>query len=483
MKNLSLSNITSAVEGQLFVYTRQGYVPAGTTGDELPAEEAACVVIDSRKLEKGGIFIATKGERVDGHDFIEDVFKAGALGVICEKLPEVTVDPDTAGQMPCIVVEDSFTALKKLAAFYRSAMSHVRIVGIVGSVGKTSTKEFVASVLAQKFSVLKTEGNFNNEVGVPLTLLRIRDEHNVAVVEMGINRFGEMDRLGAMVKPDGVVFTNVGPCHLEFLGDLDGVLRAKSEVFSHIRAGGFLCLNNEDEKLRGVKDVQGIKLLHYGEGGDSQAVDATSKGLLGTDFTLSLRKGDEEQQFGVTVSLPGVHMVMNALAAALVGVQFGMESDAIAAGIASTGAVGGRSNIIKTDSYCIVDDCYNANPRSMKAAIDLLCCADSRKVAILGDMFELGGDEAKLHAEIGGYAARKKVGLLICIGSLARHIFDGYKDHNGLTGCVHYDDVDSFLESFDFGELEDSDTILVKASHGMNFTRIVEALKQKSGRH
>ncbi|MBO7354503.1 MAG: UDP-N-acetylmuramoyl-tripeptide--D-alanyl-D-alanine ligase, partial [Lachnospiraceae bacterium] len=224
-------------------------------------------------------------------------------------------------------------------------MSKVRIVGIVGSVGKTSTKELVASVLEQRFNTLKTEGNFNNELGVPLTIFRLRDEHEAAVVEMGINHFGEMDRLGEIVKPDAVVFTNVGPCHLEFLRDLDGLLRAKSEVFKHVRAGGTLILNAEDEKLSTVRDVPGLSIVRYGRGGDIYAENTVNMGLKGTETDILYHTGPwmenvagdtaSEGRFSAKVHLPGAHMVLNSLAATAAGLMFGMDPAEISAGIAA----------------------------------------------------------------------------------------------------------------------------------------------------
>ena len=216
MKGITLKNIEKVCGGTLHF------------AENVPDTEAACVVIDSRLIEKDGIFIATKGERVDGHNFIPQVFEKGALGVVCEKLPE-----EPCG--PCILVEDSFKALTAIATFYREQLD-CTIVGITGSVGKTSTKELIASVLRSGYETCATEGNFNNEIGVPLTILRIRQQHRYAVVEMGINHFGEMTRLTTVVKPDIAVLTNIGDCHLEALGDRDGVLKAKTEIFQIGRA-------------------------------------------------------------------------------------------------------------------------------------------------------------------------------------------------------------------------------------------------------
>ena len=211
MKGMSIQAIAKACNGVIY-------------GDNDSTREVMGVELDSRKLMEGYLFIATRGERVDGHSFISQAFEKGCLGVVCEKLPE-----NIAG--PCILVEDSFKALQDIAAYYRQQLS-VKVVGITGSVGKTSTKEVIAGVLSEKYKVLKTEGNFNNEIGLPLTVLKIREEHEVAVLEMGINHFGEMHRLSRIARPDVCVITNIGQCHLEFLIDRDGILRAKSEIFA-----------------------------------------------------------------------------------------------------------------------------------------------------------------------------------------------------------------------------------------------------------
>ena len=196
-------------------------------GDNGNTKEVLGVELDSRKLQEGYLFLATKGERVDGHSFIPQAFEKGCYGVVCEKMPEEPMGP-------CILVEDSFQALQDIATYYRKQLS-VKVVGITGSVGKTSTKEVIASALGEKFNVLKTEGNFNNEIGLPLTVLKIRNEHEVAVLEMGINHFGEMHRLSRIAQPDVCVITNIGQCHLEFLGDRDGVLKAKTEMFDFMK--------------------------------------------------------------------------------------------------------------------------------------------------------------------------------------------------------------------------------------------------------
>lgn len=461
MRNMTLEAIAEAVGGKL-----------ENTGRCDLAREASSVVIDSRQVEEGTVFIATKGERVDGHDFIDNAFKSGALGVICEKaLPKA--------KGPYILVEDSFAAIRQLAAYYRRQMS-VKIVGVVGSVGKTSTKEIIASVLSAHFEVLSTEGNFNNEVGVPLTIFRIRDGHEIAVVEMGISDFGEMDRLGEIVKPDIVVFTNIGPCHLKCLGDLEGVLRAKSEIIRHVSADGTLVINGQDEMLSKIDDraAEGRRIVRYGKESKRDDVYASSienLGLDGSKFTANFPDGSH---YEMTIPLPGYHMVDNAIAAAAVGFLTGENLEEIRRGMSDSRTLSGRGHIIHASNYTIVDDCYNANPRSMCAAIDTLGYALTRKVAILGDMFELGEEAENLHAEVGEYAAVHGVDSLIFVGALAKFMYERARVFEGVE-IRYYPNKELLLAALSDTTkdiLRDGDTILVKASHGMGFSEVVEFL-------
>lgn len=493
MKDMTIQAVATAVEGELHLpgCTGGGFdsTEGGCDSDaagKIAQIEAESVVINSRKCTANSIFIATKGEKVDGHSFIGKVFKAGALCVICERMPEGT---DAEGNVfaagPYIIVKDSFEALKKLAAYYRSRLD-VKIVGIVGSVGKTSTKELVASVLKQHADTLKTEGNFNNEIGVPLTLLNIRENHRMAVVEMGISDFGEMDRLGRMVRPDAVVMTNIGPCHLEFLGDLDGVLRAKSEVFRHIKKGGLLVLNNEDAKLCTVKSVEGVDIVRYGRDGAVSASGAVSRGLEGTEFDIDFADSAtaqtgmnfEAHSLHAFVPLPGSHMVLNALAAAAVASSLGLSDDEIRLGLANVEHVAGRNNLIHTEKYLVVDDCYNANPKSMCNAVDIMKYALSRRCAIFGDMFELGEKEKEFHSNVGRYAAEGGIDLLICAGELSKCMYDEFCTAAPQKSALWFKNTDELLENFEKLPFEKGDTIIIKASHGMKFVKIVDKFSE-----
>ncbi|MBQ8040722.1 MAG: UDP-N-acetylmuramoyl-tripeptide--D-alanyl-D-alanine ligase, partial [Lachnospiraceae bacterium] len=356
-------------------------------------------------------------------------------------------------------------------AYYREQLS-VKVVGITGSVGKTSTKEVIASVLSEKYNVLKTEGNFNNEIGLPLTVLKIREEHEVAVLEMGINHFGEMHRLSRVAKPDICVITNIGQCHLEFLIDRDGILRAKSEIFDYMNPEGFVCLNGDDDKLCTVEQVHGKRPIFFGKGDlcDVMALDIENLGLEGSKALVQESIGDKES-YTVRLYVPGEHMVLNALAAISVGRVLGLSAKELISGIAKTGSVNGRSNIIKTDKVTIIDDCYNANPVSMKAAVELLETAVTKKIALLGDMFELGENEKQLHYEVGSFLAEKKIDTAICVGALSKEIYDAAKDSR--VECIWFETKKELIENI-HQLIGVGDTVLIKASHGMGFSELVE---------
>lgn len=478
MKHMSLREITLACGGTYY------------GNDASLSTEVTGVAIDSRKIEDGFLFIPIKGARVDGHDFIPQVMEKGALCTLSER-----VLPNACH--PYILVDSCEQAMKEIAQHYRTSLD-IKVVGITGSVGKTSTKEMIASVLSQKYNVLKTAGNFNNEIGLPLTIFNIREEHEVAVLEMGINHFGEMHRLTRMAQPDVCVITNIGLCHLEYLGDRDGILKAKTEMFDYMQPNAKIILNGDDDKLITVGEVKGSlpKFFGLSTEHDAFATDIHSLSLKGTRCTLHL--GDNNLE--TTIPIPGEHMVYNALAGALVGQELGLTPDEIKAGIEALIPVSGRNNLIETESLLIIDDCYNANPVSMKASLDVLATADTRKVAIMGDMYELGTDEKELLAECGRHAAEKQIDVVICIGQLAKYMAEGASQvvnaismaadsaaqqegasskHMTQSVVYHFNTKADFFNEADT-LLKKGDTILVKASHGMEFPEIVEHLKDLS---
>ncbi|MCI7738671.1 MAG: UDP-N-acetylmuramoyl-tripeptide--D-alanyl-D-alanine ligase [Clostridiales bacterium] len=454
MKNLTLENIAKVCGG-----TYHG-------PENKKQTEVDSIITDSRKAEAGTLFVPIVGERVDAHKFIPDVMAKGAL---CT-LSEVELGEQ---EFPWIRVQSSLQAVKDIAEFYLEQLA-IPVVGITGSVGKTSTKEVIASVLKEKYCTLKTEGNFNNELGLPLTVFRLRDEHEIAVLEMGISDFGEMSRLAKIAKPDTSVITNIGQCHLENLGDRDGVLKAKTEVFAFVREHGHIILNGDDDKLATVKESKGIKPVFFGmnEKFPVHATDIESHGLKG--MFCRIHMGAES--FDVLIPMPGKHMVYNALAATAVGMTYGLTPAQIKAGIESLEPVSGRFRMIDTGDFLIVDDCYNANPMSMKASVQVLQDGLGRRVAILGDMGELGEKEQELHNEVGRFAAHQDIDLLICVGNLCEGMAQAAKEEQTKVEVVHMPDRETLLEKLP-SLIQRGDTILVKASHFMQFETVVEKLQ------
>lgn len=457
MKGMTLEAITKACNGTF--YGDKSYY----------SKEVASITTDSRNVEKDSLFVAIKGLRSDGHDYISSCLDKGALCCISERIL-------TESMEPYIKVDSSLEAIKAIAAYYRQQLN-IKVVGITGSVGKTSTKETIAAVLGIKYKVLKTLGNFNNELGLPLTIFRLTEDDEIAVLEMGISDFGEMSRLTAIAKPDICVITNIGLCHLENLKTRDGILKAKTEIFEGLNPEGIAVLNGDDDKLVTVSDVNGREPVFFGIDNKCSvyATDIDNLGLRGTDVTIG-GLGDEGATIRVHIPVPGIHMVYNVCAAAAVGMSLKLTPEQIMAGVAELKTLPGRNHIIETDSFLILDDCYNANPVSMKASIDVIATAKGRKVCILGDMFELGEDEAKLHREVGEYIASSDIDVLITVGKLASDIARGAKDSGAACRIMSYHTKEELTD--DLGHiLNKGDNVLVKASHGMDFPKIVEAIK------
>lgn len=462
MKGMTLDAMAKACRGRLIGANEMQYL------------NAAGIVIDSRLVKENYVFAALKGERTDGHAFIGQAFADGALAVICERLPQ-------PAEGPCIQVESVRQALLDLAAFYRSVLD-IKVIGISGSVGKTSTKEMIASVLSQKYNVHKTQGNFNNEIGMPLTIFKIQEEHQAAVLEMGISEFHEMERLARAARPDIGVITNIGLCHLETLKTRDGVLHAKTEMFDYLRDGADVILNGDDDKLCGISSVQGKAPVFYGIGTGKPETAAYAKkavyasdienlGLRGISLTIHIG----EESFQARIPIPGEHNVYNALAAAAAGTLMGLTAQQIKAGIETVKMIGGRTNIIEAGGMTIIDDCYNANPISMKASLDILATAQGRTVAVLGDMNELGEDKYALHYEIGEYLAQKGICVLFCAGTLAKETAKAVREHGAACEVHAYASRDEMLKDL-LPFLQAGDAVLVKASHFMEFSEVVEEI-------
>lgn len=451
MKNFTLSEIASACAGRL------------VATDEQSKLCITSVERDSRQIKPGSLFLAIKGERVDGHDYIETCYQNGAICALCEKPPKTD-------DMAYILVDSTLEAVKKIAKAYREKFD-IPIVGVSGSVGKTSTKEMLCAVLSQKFKTHKTQGNLNNELGVPLTLLSMPEDAEAAVIEMGISDFGEMHRLSMMVQPTICVLTVIGSCHLEKLGDRDGVLKAKTEMFDFARENAEFILNGDDDKLSTITEVNGKKPIFFGlgEGNDYRAENIVNNAEGGINCELCF----ENKRLSVTIPAIGSYMASNALAAVAAGRLLGMNDSELARGVEAYKTVGGRANVINTGKIRIIDDCYNANPNSMMASIDTLMNFDGRKIAVLGDMKELGKKELELHFEVGEYAKEKGADGILCIGPLAEELAKGAEG-------IWFETVEEFLAASG-SYIREGDVVLVKASHSMQFEKIVKKLTEDFG--
>ena len=420
-------------------------------------------VRDNREVKAGNLFVCFRGERVDGHDFANKAFEAGAACCLAEREIE-------APEGPYVLVESTAAALKKLGGYYRRLFD-IPVIGITGSVGKTTAKEMVYSVLSAKLNVLKTPENLNNEIGVPLTLLSLTESHEAAVIEMGISEFGEMRRLSEMARPDICLITQIGYCHLETLGDLDGVLRAKSEIFEFMPDGATAVLNGDDELLRAANP--GFKKITFGTQPESDCrvenIISADKSSVSCDLVLP------DAKFSVEIPSFGSHLAFSALPAAIIGVLLGLSLDEIRSGIASFSPVGSRSRIIETGQITVIDDCYNANPNSVKASIKSLGKLRGRRVAVLGDMKELGRRADELHREIGVCIAENGIDCLVCCGAKAEYIFKGLKSTGSETEAYHFPMMDALLSTI-HTIVRPGDNVLVKASHSMNFEKITETL-------
>lgn len=450
------------MKGEINLTVRAAALASGGvfTGDEsLLDKKLTTVVIDSRKAKECSLFVAIKGEKADGYDFIPKAFELGALCAVTEKEYE---------GYPCIVVKDSVTALQKIAAYYRSSLN-ITVIGITGSVGKTTTKEVVASVLSQKYNVVKTEGNFNNGLGLPLTVLSIKPDTEVAVVEMGMNHFDEMRLLSSIARPTMCIMTNIGVSHIENLGSRENILKAKSEIFENMPKAARTILNGDDDMLRTVKRHN---KCYYGFNSDNDIYIESfcEHGFEGTSFQASLFG----EQLDCRIAIPGRHTLFAAMAAMAAGSWLGMPSGLIIEGIAEARTISGRTNVIHTDKYTLIDDCYNAAPQSVESGIDVLVKSDAKRtVCVLGDMGELGEDAPRMHRAVGEHAAKCKVGLLVAIGELSYNTYEGAQKLGG--NAVYFKTKEEFLEKAD-EILCKGDAILIKASHAMNFNIIVENL-------
>ena len=424
---------------------------------------------DSRNMHPGSLFIPLEGDRFDGHSFIGAALEAGAVGCVTAKVREDYDRPDKF----YVKVRSTQKALRDLSQWYKRQFD-IPVVAITGSVGKTTTKDMVAAVLGEKYNVLKTDGNFNNNIGLPLTLLRLARGHEMCVLDMGLNHAGEIEYLSDIAEPDVALITNVGDSHIENLGSREGIFHAKCEIFSHMKSGGFAVLNGDDEWLNTLRGTLPLKkaFVGAGEGLEYRASNLDSDGETG----LNCRVNTPTQAFDVSIPALGDHMIYPALMAAAVGEHFGMTGEEITRGIQNFLPTKMRMNVLRLPGDVVVlNDAYNANPQSMRAAAAVLGNANGRrKVAVVGDMLELGEGSAMFHQAVGMSFAEMGIDCLIAAGPLARHLAEGAEEA-GLKE-VHYFVEPAHAIQAVCREKQPGTTILVKASRAMQFERFVEAL-------
>ncbi len=425
---------------------------------------------DSRKIAAGDLFIPIVGEKFDGHVFINSALEQGAVGAITQK--EIQISSDKT----LILVDDTLKALQKIASYYRERFS-IPFVGITGSVGKTSTKDMIASVLDQKYRVLKTQGNFNNEIGLPLTIFNLESIHEVAVIEMGMSGFGEISRLTAIARPDIAVITNIGLSHIEKLGSRNNILKAKLEILEGLDEDGLVVLNGDDDLLSLQIGKLGYRTVSYGlsDNNDYQARNVENLGEEGTRFNIEL----SNELYTIHVPVPGIHNVYNALAAIAVAIELGVAIEKAIDGIKEFCPGNMRLNIINRNGIKIINDAYNASPNSMEAALNVLfdIKQEGRTVAVLGDMLEMGDWAPDAHRGVGKYARDKGIDYIITVGKAAADIANGALEGGAAKDCVKIFDSNQKAIELLKGFLKQGDTVLVKGSRGMKMEQIVEALQ------
>jgi UDP-N-acetylmuramoyl-tripeptide--D-alanyl-D-alanine ligase len=458
-----------------------------------PPAELAGVSTDTRTLGPGALFVALRGEKFDAHDYLAEAASRGAAAAVVAEAylgrpstPASLRDAQPRGEpseapdapLPLLAVPDTLAALGAIARFHRRRF-RIPVVGVTGSNGKTTTREMIAAILGTRGAVLRNEGNLNNEVGVPLTLLGLGPEHRAAVVEMGMNHPGEIARLAAIAEPYVGVVTLAAPAHLAGLGTVDAVADAKAELYAAVPETGIVIANADDARMLKRAQTSGRRMLTFaaaaGRRGDVVVLEVTSQGEEGLRFVLGV--GNRE----VAVHIPalvGAHNATNAAAAAAAAIALGCSDREIVEGLARVKPVGRRLRLDRLASGLrLVDDCYNANPASMSAAVKTLVAlagADARPVAVLGDMLELGDHEVEAHRNLGAEAARAGVKLLALFGPRSRETAAAARA--GGVPVFHTEDVDELVR-WTRANVTPADVLLVKGSRGMKLERLVEALR------
>jgi UDP-N-acetylmuramoyl-tripeptide--D-alanyl-D-alanine ligase len=460
---LKISEILKATKGNLLTGSHEGTV--------------VDLSIDSRKTTACNLFVPLQGEHCDGHIFIETAFRQGANASLVKKgSPVVQKLMGASLGKPLIEVDDPLTALGDIAHFWRNKFS-VKIVAITGSNGKTTTKEMTWNIISEKISSIKNPGNWNNLIGLPLSLFQLNRGHKVAVLEMGMNEKGEIDRLAEICQPQTGLITNIGPCHLEKLPSINDVMNAKAELFEHLGHSDTAIINNDDPRVVSLAERTSAKTISFGmENSDIHASNVRGCNCFGTEFDLCVR----EEKTTVKLQLLGKQFLSNALAAAAIAHSLGINIEDIKSGLESFETVPGRMETIKVGSARIINDTYNANPVSMQASLSALSSLafGKQKIAVLGDMLELGSESIKFHMELGKNAAHSNLDRLFLAGEFSSSVKEGAvsagMDSRKITVCGDLTELASILNR----TIGKGDSILIKGSRKLKLEKVIDLLQQ-----
>jgi UDP-N-acetylmuramoyl-tripeptide--D-alanyl-D-alanine ligase len=442
-------------------------------GDFAGAEVAQGYSIDSRTVASGELFFAVKGERLDGHEFVEQALDKGAVAAVVRK-------DRLAGfrdKKRLLAVEDTLVALQTLATKVRKLWGKP-LIGVTGSAGKTTTKEAIAHVLSRRFRVLKSEGNFNNHFGLPLMLLKLEPEHDVAVIEMGMSHAGEIRALAKIAQPKIGVVTNVAPVHLEFFDSVAGIARAKYELIESLPSSGLAVLNADDEYVSQFgRNFQG-KVVTYGRAATAnvRAEKVTSRGVQGSGFDVVVGAVREH----AILPLVGEHNVLNALAAVAIGVERGLPVAEAVAALATLAAADKRGQVLQVGNITVINDCYNSNPKALEAMVESLAAMPARRrIVVAGEMLELGPAAEEMHRRAGRYIAEKQVDVLLGVRGLAQAMVEEARKSGAAAEFIPApEDAGEWLAR----ETREGDVVLLKASRGVKLENALEAWKKLSSR-
>lgn len=455
MEKITLGQIMEAVAGKL--------VARGNT------QEFSKVVIDSREATKDDIFFSIKGENFDGHDFIKQVIEKGAGLCIVHKEGDYS---SFEGQCNIVLVKDTKAALLELSAYYLKTLN-IKVVGVTGSTGKTSTKDLIAAALSSKYKVFKTQGNFNNDIGMPLMIFKLDKSYDVAVLEMGMSNLGEIETLACVARQEIAVITNVGTSHLENLKTRENILKAKLEITSFFKEDNVLIVNGDNDLLCDLKE-ENYKLVKIGVEHDYNFKGCRiiiNKGSI----EFCVREKGEAEEHMIKVPVPGIHNVLNSLLAIAVARQLNVSYKEIQEGIVKLESTSMRLDVIEEEGYTIINDSYNASPDSMIAAFQVINSYEGRKIAVLGTMKELGTSAKEAHKEVGKAARKLGINKLYTLGEFN----DEYKEGFGSENFKAFSEMKDLIENLK-KEIKNGDVILVKASRSMKFETIVKELQRKN---